>query len=109
MKKNYLFSYGTLQLPQIQQSLFGRKLRGKPDKLVGYTLGELKVEAHEEDYLNYYPIAIPSKNTEDQIEGVIYEVSEAELEEIDVYEGNEYIRVMENFDSGQKAWVYIKS
>jgi hypothetical protein len=31
-----LFSYGTLQQPDVQRATFGRLLRGEPDALVGF-------------------------------------------------------------------------
>lgn len=38
-----LFSYGTLQLPEVQRSLFGRLLNGQVDQLPGYAIKELKI------------------------------------------------------------------
>ncbi|RZJ42033.1 MAG: gamma-glutamylcyclotransferase, partial [Brevundimonas sp.] len=34
-----LFSYGTLQDPNVQQANFGRLLEGSPDRLPGYETG----------------------------------------------------------------------
>ena len=39
-----LFSYGTLQSELVQLSTFGRKLKGRPDYLVGYKLSFIKIE-----------------------------------------------------------------
>ena len=38
-----LFTYGTLQLEEVQLQTFGRKLEGKPDALVGYRLVMTKI------------------------------------------------------------------
>ncbi|WP_330997053.1 hypothetical protein [Burkholderia stagnalis] len=37
-----LFSYGTLQLEQVQLTTFGRKLDGQSDEMPGYALSMLK-------------------------------------------------------------------
>jgi len=39
-----LFSYGTLQTETVQLSLFGRRLEGEPDALVGYCLVTIHVQ-----------------------------------------------------------------
>ncbi len=38
-----LFTYGSLQLPNIQEKLFGRVLEGAPDTLLGYEKAKLEV------------------------------------------------------------------
>ncbi|MEM6831813.1 MAG: gamma-glutamylcyclotransferase family protein [Bacteroidota bacterium] len=108
MKTTLLFSYGTLQLPQIQRSLFGRELDGNHDQLTGYKLDRLKAEENEMNIASY-PIAIPTDDQKDWIEGMIYEISASELEVADTYEGREYKRIMQSFLSGKSAWIYVKS
>ncbi len=39
-----LFSYGTLQMEHVQKEIFGRKLNGKKDALIGYILSEVKIK-----------------------------------------------------------------
>ena len=55
----------------------------------------------------YHPIAIKSESKSDTIEGVIFEITEEELLETDKYEVTAYKRVLETFESGKKAWVYV--
>ncbi|WP_428023911.1 hypothetical protein [Arcobacter sp.] len=39
-----LFSYGTLQMKNVQKETFGRILEGVKDTLVGYVLSEVKIK-----------------------------------------------------------------
>lgn len=108
----YLFSYGTLQLEQVQKETYGRVLTGKKDVLRNYKLGKLTItdpQVLEKSEQKVHPIAIATNNINDFIEGVIFEISENELAETDKYEVMDYKRVMENFVSGKKAWVYVAS
>ncbi len=105
-----LFSYGTLQSKKIQLDLFGRTLTGTPDTVEGYRLGKLKIidaDVILENETDYYLIAEISNNTNDQIEGVLFEISQEELEQADVYEGMDYKRIKTTFISGKKGWIYI--
>ncbi len=97
-------------MEQVQKETYGRVLTGKKDVLRKYKLGKLKITdpmvlAKSEQ--KFHPIAIATNNNSDFIEGVIFEISENELAETDKYEVADYKRVMENFDSGNKAWVYV--
>lgn len=92
-----LFVYGTLQDSQIQETLIGRSLSGIGDSLQGYQINHL--------LMSPYPVAIP-KN-EGIIEGQILEVTTNELEKLDEYEGECYLRIRVWLMSGQETWVYI--
>lgn len=108
--QHLLFSYGTLQLPSVQLSSFGRLLTGKPDRLLGYKLEQLKITDEVvvvKSETATHPIAIKTNNPNDYIEGVIFEISEKELQQADEYEVNDYCRVKEQFKSGTWAWVYV--
>lgn len=107
-----LFSYGTLQLEKVQMESFGRILKGEKDSLSGYKL--LSFEIKEEKVLQqsgqqYHPMAIPSQNRNDKIEGVVFEISSEELLKSDFYEVKDYKRIATTLDSGKKAWVYISA
>lgn len=105
-----LFSYGTLQLPSVQIANFGRLLEGKPDVLTGYTLGKLAItdpEVIEQSGETHHPILYPSGNPQDEIAGVWFMITPAELAQADIYEDVEYRRVLATLKSGVKAWVYI--
>jgi len=106
----YLFSYGTLQLENVQIKNYSRKLVGFKDVLENYTLEYLEIT--DKDVLTksqqqLHPIAIPSKHKEDCIKGVIFKITEQELIQTDNYEVSDYKRILETFQSGKKAWVYI--
>lgn len=108
----YLFSYGTLQLKGVQIETYARVLSGDKDILEGYKLEKLKII--EKDVLIkskqlFHPIAIPTKNRKDFIQGVIFEITEKELIQTDAYEVSDYKRILETFKSGKKAWVFIKN
>lgn len=105
-----LFSYGTLQLESVQMANYGRLLKGSKDKLAGYKIERLKItdatvlaKSNADDH----PIAVKSNDIKDVIEGMIFEITEQELQETDKYEVSDYQRVLETFESGRKAWIYI--
>ena len=106
----YLFSYGTLQLKNVQIETYGRVLKGSKDTLNNYKLEKIKIT--DKDVLaksnqQFHPIAIPSENSKDYIEGVIFEITEQELVQTDLYEVSDYKRVLETFKSNKKAWIFI--
>lgn len=107
---HYLFSYGTLQLEQVQIKTYGRKLNGFKDVLEHYKIEQLEIT--DKDVLSkseqqFHPIAVKTRNKFDYIEGLIFEISESELLETDKYEVSDYKRVLETFKSGKQAWVYV--
>ncbi len=52
-------------------------------------------------------MAVHSGNENDIIEGMIFEITEDELQATDKYEVSDYMRVIEKFESGKEAWIYI--
>lgn len=99
-----LFTYGTLQHEDVQENLFGRVLQGTPEKLVGYVLKRIKIE--EEFGIVQYPVIVETKNEADFIDGIVFEVTEKELNQADLYEGVHYKREEVLLHSNEKAWVY---
>lgn len=94
----YLFAYGTLQQDDVQRATFGRPLQGQSDALVGFA--RTMVRGH----LNVAMTGRP----EDRVEGLVYEVSEADLVAADRYEERaSYARTIGTLASGQHAWVYV--
>lgn len=107
---HFLFSYGTLQKPKVQLESFGRLLEGHPDELLGYTLGQLEIT--NEAVLTtseqlFHPIALPA-HQDQSIQGMVFEVTEAELQSADQYEVEDYQRVSVILRSGKKAWAYVQ-
>ncbi len=111
-EKEYLFSYGTLQLEAVQIAIYGRKLYGTADVLDGYEIEQLEVldkSVLQKSKKQFHPIAVASKNKSSSIQGVIFEITRQELWETDKYEVMDYKRVLKVFRSGKEAWVYVKN
>jgi gamma-glutamylcyclotransferase (GGCT)/AIG2-like uncharacterized protein YtfP len=95
-----IFSYGTLQDPQIQQKLLQRTLESTPDSIQGFTLSEV----YSTDGM--YPILIPEAESTTLIQGAVLSITTDELVAFDEYEGQEYQRSLLTLQSGNQAWVY---
>ena len=106
----FLFSYGTLQLESVQIASFGRILKGHADAMTGYKLSYIEITDKEvlaKSSQHFHPIAIPSANAADTVEGIVFEVTAADLLKADEYEVEDYVRVEVELLSGKKAWVYV--
>jgi hypothetical protein len=104
-----LFSYGTLQLPDVQRSTFGRLLDGRPDILAGFALEPLAISDPEVVRISgaaVHTIARPTGDPADLIPGVLFEITEAELEACDRYEVDAR-RTQVELASGAKAFAYV--
>jgi hypothetical protein len=105
-----LFSYGTLQLPQVQIATYGRLLDGIADTLVGYRLEPLPIS--DTDVIRVsgkavHTIARYTGDLHDHINGVVYMITEAGLAATDSYEVDVYARIADTLASGRKAFFYI--
>ena len=97
-----LFTYGTLRDPTTQERLLGRTLgEGRPDTLRGYRLAKL-TGIHD-----VYSILQPHSGS--TVDGVLYEVTQDELEQLDDYEGEAYQRISVTLVSKTRAWVYSEN
>ncbi|AZA49641.1 gamma-glutamylcyclotransferase [Chryseobacterium carnipullorum] len=106
----HLFSYGTLQKEQVQLETFGRLLEGEKDILTGYKLSKVEItdpEVLRKSGQKYHPILVFSGNSEDEVEGMLFEVTEEEILQADEYEVDDYKRVETVFKSGKKGCIYI--
>lgn len=106
----HLFSYGTLQKEQVQIETFGRILQGERDILIGYQLKMLEItdlEVLRKSNQKYHPILEFSGNTEDEVRGVLFEVSYEEILKADEYEVDDYKRIETVFKSGKKGFIYV--
>ena len=104
-----LFSYGTLQMENVQRETFGRILKGSKDILVGYVLSEVKITDKtviDKSGTDTHPILKATQILSDEVEGTIFEVTHEELMQADDYEVEEYARIKADFKSGISAWVY---
>lgn len=123
-----LFSYGTLQQGAVQLSTFGRLLHGRADRLIGYHLGFARIDDPEVAALSgasHHPIITPAAITpaaitpasapatppeacrRAQVDGVVFEISDEELQCADRYKMTEYRRIAAELASGAQAWVYV--
>ena len=107
-----LFSYGTLRLPEVQIAMFGRHLEGAPDVLPGYRRSMVEItdpEVIAASGADHHPIVSASDNLNDEVEGTVFLITEAELTAADTYEVSDYRRVAVLLKSGREAWVYIQA
>jgi hypothetical protein len=105
-----LFTYGTLQLEEVQLDTFGRKLEGRPDVLPGYRLVPIRIE--DADFVVKSGTADHRNlkftgNESDFVEGIVFSVTSEELEKSDSYEPEGYERVLVQLQSGANAWIYL--
>lgn len=110
MSSEELFTYGTLQLEEVQVATFGRVLEGRPDALPGYrlvtiTIGDeafvIKSGSAQHRNLQF------TGNSSDVVEGKVFLVTKEELARSDSYEPEGYGRVQVQLKSGTNAWVYL--
>lgn len=105
-----LFSYGTLQLEEVQLATFGRTLSGRSDALVGYQQSMLEITDPQVIATSgkaHHPIVRHTDNPKDEVPGMVFEITDEELAHADRYEVSDYKRVRAQLASGDEAWVYI--
>ena len=104
-----LFSYGMLRDESVQLSIFGRRLEGSTDSLIGYTVTTFEIADQEFAARN----GATQRNAQftgkesDVIDGVVFKITLDELQLADNYEPVDYKRVRAQLKSGAKAWVYV--
>jgi gamma-glutamylcyclotransferase (GGCT)/AIG2-like uncharacterized protein YtfP len=105
-----LFTYGTLRQEQVQLATFGRRLNGTADALVGYRLRIIRIDDHDfivsSGTANHRNLEFTG-NAEDVVEGTVFTITQAELEQVDSYEPAGYARQLVQLSSGLNAWVYL--
>ena len=90
-----LFTYGTLQLPQVQLDTFGRVVEGDEDVLPGYRREWTPIDDDRVTNLSgmdAHPIVRFTGDPRDPA---------------DEYEVSLYRRVSVSLSSGRQAWVYV--
>ena len=105
-----LFSYGTLQHPEVQRTTFGRLLEGRADALAGYRLAPLTISDPNvvaTSGLAVHTIACPTGDPADTVAGMVFAITPAELESADRYEVDAYSRLEVVLASGTTAFVYV--
>ena len=105
-----LFSYGTLRQPEVQRATFGREIDGRPDAIVGYDLAYVTItdpRVIATSGSDRHPILKPTDRADAAVEGMVFEISEADLAAADEYEVDDYRRITVPLRSGGEAWVYV--
>jgi gamma-glutamylcyclotransferase (GGCT)/AIG2-like uncharacterized protein YtfP len=105
-----LFSYGTLQQDGVQLATFGRRLTGVSDALVGYRQSIAAIDDPEvvrKSGKTHHPIVAFTGRVQDRVPGVVFKITDAELQHADAYEVAAYVRVKAPLASGLEAWVYV--
>lgn len=109
MSEILLFSYGTLRQPDVQRTVFGRELPGRPDEIIGYELGEVTITDPQVIATSgsaVHPMLVPNAESPG-VPGTVFAISATDLAAADAYEVSDYKRVLVPLRSGDKAWVYV--
>ena len=91
--EQYLFACGDFQQTVVQERIFGHRLAGKPDALIGFCRE---------------PFVRPSVNSNDRVDGMVFRVTDADLAAADACEPPNYRRSKVKTASGILAWVYLR-
>ena len=106
-----LFTYGTLQLPEVQRHTFGRLIPGENDVLRGYRLEWTPVDDDrfaQLSGLGSHPVLRRTDDVRDRVFGRVLALTPEELDAADEYEVSLNRRVSVPLVSGIQAWVYVR-
>ena len=106
-----LFSYGTLQLLEVQLANYGRPLDGSPDALLGYRLEVLPdrdPDAVRISGTKTHMVIRRTGDPADRVSGVVFLLTAEELAATDKYEGSDYARAELTLESGRRVFVYVE-
>jgi gamma-glutamylcyclotransferase (GGCT)/AIG2-like uncharacterized protein YtfP len=105
-----LFAYGTLQQEDVQLKTFGRPLNGQRDDLLGFEPSLVRIDDPQLAATlgtTHHANVTFNGNEESRVPGMVFEVTDAELANVDDYEAPFfYARVDAMLASGRHAWVY---
>lgn len=106
-----LFTYGSLQRPEVQLATFRRHLVGGHDELMQHRLVRVPIDdprVVEEFGAPYFNNAQFDGADSSRLAGMAFEMTDEELAEADGYEARySYLRVLVRLASGRTAWVYV--
>jgi hypothetical protein len=106
----WLFSYGTLRKLEVQLALFGRELQGRADCLVGYAVSPLLITdpgVIATSGTEHHTITRKTGDPLDEVAGMVFKITSAELAAADAYEVADCKRVVARLRSGIDAFVYV--
>lgn len=105
-----LFAYGTLRQPNVQLAIFGRVLDGRADVLPGYALLPLQItdpNVIATSGTAQHTIVRKTRDPLDEVPGIVFRITQAELAATDAYEVADCTRVTVRLGSGIDAFVYV--
>lgn len=105
-----LFSYGTLQMREVQLANYGRPLKGEGDALLGYRLERVPDRDPHAVRISgtaTHWIVRQTGDPADRVPGIVFLLTAAELAATDAYEGSDYARAELTLESGRRAFVYV--
>ena len=108
----YLFSYGTLQMPDVQRDVFGEDVPGENDALAGYRIETVRITDPRVVALSgsdQHKLAVETGVEADCVPGMVFALTPAQLARADAYETDDYVRVPVRLASGRRAWLYASS
>ena len=107
-----LFSYGTLQLENVQRDTFKKLLFGSKDELVKYTVSKIKItdpKVIKSSGTDMHPILKYTANKTAVVIGPLFDLTDKEL--ISIYEDEitpyKYAEV--TFKFGKTGFIYFKN
>lgn len=106
----WVFSYGTLRLPEVQRRTYGRLLEGADDTLIGWRLEWLQISNPEVVALSgiaEHPVAVSTGSPDDAVHGTRFALTPEELRATDGYESADYVRLQVVLASATPAWLYV--
>lgn len=106
-----LFSYGTLQMREVQLANYGRPLEGSADTLIGYRLEVLPdrdPDAVRISGTKTHMVIRRTGDPADRVPGIVFLLTAEELDATDRYEGSDYARAELTLESGRRALVYVE-
>ena len=107
--QRWLFSYGTLAQPEVQQALFGRQLESIEDSLPGFRIEQLEITDSAVIALSgsdSHPV-LRRGRPDEAVPGVALAVTDEDLSRADSYEVSDYVRIEVRLASGRRAFVYV--
>jgi len=84
-------------------------LTGSKDVLQSYVVGEITITDERvlrESGKAIHPILRFTGTQQDEVEGTVFEITDAELAQADDYEVDDYVRVAARLKSGKETWIY---
>lgn len=106
-----VFSYGSLQRAEVQQTTLGRVLSGEAARLPAFALARVPIVDPARAALHgasHYANVVANGRRETSVSGMVLEVTDAELVTLDGYEAADgYARVEVSLAVDAPAWVYV--